>query len=166
MVPCVLYGNKKENEHFTVVEKDLKNLIYTPSSYIVALSIEGSKQLCVLHEAQYHPVTDKILHLDFLAVNPSEPVTIHIPVVVTGTSEGVRQGGKLQVVARKLLVKGKMENLPDTIDIDITDLPLGKTIVAGDLKYDGIQIISPKTTMICMVKMTRAATAAASQATE
>ena len=166
LVPCVIYGNKKENEHFTVIEKDLKNLIYTPGSYIVALNIEGTKQLCVLHEAQFHPVTDKILHLDFLAVKPGEPVTIHIPVVITGTSEGVRQGGKLQVITRKLLVKGTLEHLPDTLDIDITNLPLGKSVVAGDLKYKDIQIISPKATIICMVKMTRAATAAAAQPTE
>jgi large subunit ribosomal protein L25 len=86
--------------------------------------------------------------------------------VITGTSEGVRQGGKLQVITRKLLVKGNLEHLPDTLDIDITNLPLGKSIVAGDLKYKDIQIISPKATIICMVKMTRAATAAAAQPTE
>lgn len=106
MVPCVLYGNKTENIHFSVLEKDLKDLIYTPSSYIISLNIEGKKSLCILHEVQFHPVTERVLHLDFLAIDKSRPISITIPVVISGNSEGVRQGGKMQVLNRKLLVNG------------------------------------------------------------
>jgi large subunit ribosomal protein L25 len=164
MVPCVLYGNKKENVHFSVSRKDLKDLIYTPNSYIISVNVDGKKQLCILHEAQFHPVTDSILHLDFLTIDPKKPVSIHIPIAITGNSEGVRQGGKLQVLNRKLLVRANMKDLPDTLDVDITNLTLGKAITAGDLKYDNIQILSPKSTIICMVKMTRASTSASASA--
>ncbi len=165
MVPCVLYGNNKENVHFSVSRKDLKDLIYTPNSYIISVNVDGKKQLCILHEAQFHPVTDSILHLDFLAIDPKKPVSIHIPIAITGNSEGVRQGGKLQILNRKLLVRANMKDLPDTLDVDITNLILGKAITAGDLKYDNIQILSPKSTIICMVKMTRASTSASASAT-
>lgn len=158
-VPCVLYGNKKENIHFILDEKELKGLIYTPASFIVSVDIDGDIQLCTLHDAQFHPVTDHILHLDFLAVEPNEPVAINIPITISGSSEGVRQGGKLAVMARKLRVKGLVANLPDTINVDVTSLQIGKSIVAGDLKLDNLQILSPKATIICMVKVTRAAAA-------
>ena len=165
MVPCVLYSNKTENIHFSVLEKDLKDLIYTPSSYIISLNIEGKKSLCILHEVQFHPVTERVLHLDFLAIDKSRPISITIPVVISGNSEGVRQGGKMQVLNRKLLVNGLLKDLPDQLDIDVTDLTLGKSITAGDLKFDNIRITSPRSTIICMVKMTRASTSA-SAATE
>ncbi len=164
LVPCVLYGNNQENVHFSVSQKDLKDLIYTPNSYIISLNIEGKKQLCILHEAQFHPVTDSILHLDFLTIDPAKPVSIHVPISVPGNSEGVRQGGKLQILNRKLLVRANMKDLPDTLDIDITNLLLGKAITAGELKYDNVQILSPKSTIICMVKMTRASTSASASA--
>ncbi len=164
LVPCVLYGNNQENVHFSVSQKDLKDLIYTPNSYIISLNIEGKKQLCILHEAQFHPVTDSILHLDFLTIDPAKPVSIHVPISVSGNSEGVRQGGKLQILNRKLLVRATMKDLPDTLDIDITNLSLGKAITAGELKYDNVQILSPKSTIICMVKMTRASTSASASA--
>lgn len=164
LVPGVLYGHKKENVHFSVVEKDMKDLIYTPNSYIIELNVDGEMHLCMIHDAQYHPVTDILLHLDLLAVNPDELVTINIPVAVSGNSEGVRQGGKLQINARKLRVKGHINDLPDTLNVDVTNLGLGKSIVANDLHFDNLQIVSPKTTIICMVKMTRAAAAASTTA--
>ena len=166
MVPCVLYGNDTENIHFAVLEKDLKDLIYTPSSYIISINIDGKKSLCILHQTQFHPVSDKILHLDFLAIDPAKPITIQVPVSISGNSEGVRQGGKLQVLNRKLLISGFLKDLPDQLNIDVTDLTLGKTITAGDLKYDNIRIMSPRGTIICMVKMTRASTSATAATAE
>jgi len=160
-VPCVLYGNKIQNSHFCVANHDIKNLIYTPNSYVVDLTVDGIKHLAILHDLQFHPVTDEVLHIDFLAADESQPVTMHIPVVIEGVSEGVKAGGKLIINARKLSVKGLIKDLPDTLPINITDLKLGKAILAGDLSYPHIQIVSPKETIICAVKMTRAAVAAA-----
>lgn len=156
-VPCNLYGGGIENILFTVSAKELKALTNTPNSYIVELDIDGEKHLAVLHEAQYHPITDEALHIDFLAVDAAKPVVIDVPVVVTGHAEGVKQGGKLIVSARKLKVSALLENLPDTIEVDSTPLLIGKQIIAGDLKYEGITIVSPKHTIICSVRPTRAA---------
>lgn len=166
LVPCNLYGNGVENILFTVSAKDLKTVTNTPNSYIIELDIDGAKHLAVLHEVQWHPVTDAALHVDFLGVDPAKPVSIDVPVVVTGHSEGVKQGGKLLVLARKLHISALMSNLPDTLEVDSTPLGIGKQIVAGDLKYDNITILSPKATIICSVRPTRAAAAAAAAAAE
>ena len=164
LVPCVYYGNGVENTVFSVALKDLETILNTPNSYIIEIDIQGKKQLAVLQAVQFHPVTDKPLHVDFLAIQEDKPVTINIPVVITGNSIGVRQGGKLMVSTRKLKVSGMMKDLPDTLPVDITELNLGKQIVAGDLHYDNIQIMSPKATIVCSVKMTRAAASAAADA--
>jgi len=103
--------------------------------------------------------------VDFLSVTETKPVSINVPIVITGNSEGVREGGKLILTTRKLKISADLKNLPDTITVDITGLKMGKTIVAGDLKYDNIQILTPKTTIICAVKLTRAAIGAAAAAT-
>lgn len=163
-VPCVLYGTGIENVLFAVNAKELLLVTNTPNSYIIELEIADKKYTAVYHTAQFHPVTDEALHVDFLAVSADKPVSINVPIVITGNSEGVRQGGKLSVSARKLKVSALMANLPDTLTVDITNLSLGKTIVAGDLKYENIQILSPKSTIICAVKMTRAAIGAAAAA--
>lgn len=163
-VPCVLYGAGIENVLFSVDAKELLLVTNTPNSYIVELEIADKKYTAVYHTAQFHPVTDETLHVDFLAVSAEKPVSINVPIIITGNSEGVRQGGKLSVSARKLKVSALMANLPDTLTVDITNLSLGKTIVAGDLKYENIQILSPKSTIICAVKMTRAAIGAAAAA--
>ena len=162
LVPCNLYGNGMENVLFTVNAKDLKALTNTPASYIVDLSIDnGEKYSAVLHEAQWHPVTEEALHMDFLAVNEEKPIVIEVPVTVSGHSEGVKMGGKLAVSARKIRVSALMKDLPDVIDVDVTSLQIGKQITAGDIKYEGVTVVSPKATIICSVKATRASAAAA-----
>jgi len=163
-VPCVIYGAGVQNTTFSIDEKDLKALTHTPYSHIVNLDVEGTKFVAVLKDIQYHPVTDRALHVDFLAIDENKPVTISVPVKVTGNSEGVRAGGKLNVPIRKLKVSGLIKNLPDELPVDITTLGLGKQINAGDLKFDGIQIVSPKSTLICAVRATR--NSAAEAATE
>lgn len=163
-VPCVIYGPTVENVNFSLSAKELKKITHTPKSFIVDIDVEGKVYQCVFHAVQYHPVTDEALHADFLAINPEKPVVIDVPVVITGNSEGVKQGGKLMVSARKLKVSAPLENLPDSLEVDITTLALGKTIVAGQLSYEGINIVSPKSTIICAVKMTRAALGAAAAA--
>ena len=156
-VPCVLYGDNGQNVHFSVVARDLKDLVYTPHAYLVNLSVDGASHTTVMREIQFHPVTDKILHIDFYPVRADRPVAIDVPVAISGNSEGVRQGGKLQIVNRRLKVSALPEHLPDVLDIDITNLALGKNIVVGDLKYDNVQILNPKVAIICAVKTTRAA---------
>ena len=163
-VPCVIYGANVENVNFSISEKELRKVTNTPKSFIIDIEVEGKTYKCVFHDAQYHPVTDDILHVDFLAIAHDKPVIIDVPVVITGVSEGVKQGGKLLVSARKLKISADMDNLPDNVVVDITNLQLGKTIVAGDLSYENIQIVSPKSTIICAVKMTRAALGAANAA--
>ena len=157
LVPCILYGNKSENVDFSVPATELKGLIYTPNSFVVNIDIEGKKYLGILREAQFHPVNDNILHIDFFRVDESKPVSIDIPVAISGNSDGVKQGGKLQVLSRKLRVSAMLDKLPDSLPIDITHLGLGKSISVGDLEYDGLTILSPKNTIVCAVKMTRAA---------
>lgn len=161
LVPCNLYGLGLENVLFTVNAKDLKLVTNTPNSYIVDLDLGEKKFMAVLHEVQYHPVTDEALHVDFLAVSEEKPVTIDVPVKITGHSEGVKLGGKLLVSSRKLRISAHLNQLPDIIEVDTTTLKIGKQIVAGDLHYEGVTIVSPKATIICSVRPTRATAQAA-----
>lgn len=162
-VPCVIYGNGT-TVHFSVDARSLKPLIYTPQSYLVEFDIEGKTEMGVMREVQYHPVTDQILHVDFYHIIPGKPIAIDVPVKLTGNSEGVKQGGKLILSKRKIRISATMENLPDAIEVDVTSLGLGKSIFVGDLKFDNVAILTPATTAICAVKMTRAARGAAAAA--
>ena len=156
-VPCNIYGLGMENILFTIDAQDLKAITHTPNSYIVDLKLsDGRNGYAVLHEVQYHPVTDEALHADFLFVTEDKPVTIEVPVKVVGHSEGVKMGGKLLVSSRKLRVSAMMDKLPDLLEVDSTHLMIGKQIVAGDLNYEGVTIVSPKATIICSVRPTRA----------
>ena len=156
-VPCNIYGQGIENVLFTIDAQDLKTITHTPNSYIIDLELSnGTKMYAVLHEVQYHPVSDEALHVDFLAVTEDKPVTIEVPVMVVGHSEGVKMGGKLLVSSRKLRISAMMNNLPDLLEVDSTNLMIGKQIVAGDLNYEGVTIVSPKATIICSVRPTRA----------
>ena len=156
-VPCNIYGLGIENVLFSVDSQDLKTITHTPNSYIIDLELSnGTKMYAVLHEVQYHPVSDEALHVDFLKVSEEKPVSIEVPVKVTGHSEGVKMGGKLLISSRKLRVSAMMDKLPDLLEVDSTNLMIGKQIVAGDLNFDGVSIISPKATIICSVRPTRA----------
>ena len=156
-VPCNIYGLGLENILFTIDAQDLKTITHTPNSYIIDLQLsDGRNGYAVIHEVQYHPVSDEPLHVDFLFVSEDKPVTIEVPVLVTGHAEGVKMGGKLLVSSRKLRVSAMMDKLPDLLEVDSTPLKIGKQIVAGDLNYDGVTIVSPKATIICSVRPTRA----------
>ena len=156
-VPCNIYGHGIENVLFTIDAQDLKTITHTPNSYIIDLELSnGTKMYAVLHEVQYHPVSDEALHVDFLAVSEEKPVTIEVPVKVVGHSEGVKMGGKLLVSSRKLRVSAMMDKLPDVLEVDSTHLMIGKQIVAGDLNFEGVTIVSPRATIICSVRPTRA----------
>lgn len=158
-VPAVLYGTS-EPVHFTTSEKEFGKLIYTPHVHLVKLSVDGKTYDAVLQDVQYHPVSDRVLHVDFLAVQQDKPVTIEIPVKLSGLSEGVKAGGKLQLEQRKLKVKALAKYLPDTLDINIDKLGLGKTIQVKELSYPNLEILNAKNSVVVSVKLTRAARAA------
>lgn len=162
MIPCVLCGNG-ETVAFSVDPREIKPLIYTPNSYIVEFEFDfdGSKEQAVLREAQFHPVREEILHLDFYRVAAGKPVSIAIPVRLTGNAEGVKVGGKLTLSARKLTVSALVENLPDEIVVDVTPLGVGKTIFVGDLQFENLRFVTPATTAVCAVRVTRASRGAA-----
>lgn len=156
LIPCNIYGAGVENVIFTITEKDLKGLTNTPASYIVDLELSnGQKYYAVIHELQYHPVNDNCLHVDFLAVNEEKPIAIKVPVTIVGHAAGVRAGGKFYKLVRELKVSALMKDLPDELVINIDRLQIGKRIVAGDLKYENVNVISPKGTIICTVKSSR-----------
>jgi large subunit ribosomal protein L25 len=165
LVPCNLYGLGMENVLFTVNAKELKALPDTPKSFIVDLVLDDAKkaQTAVLHELQWHPVTDACLHVDFLAVDEKKPIAISVPLVITGHAKGVQQGGKFYQNARSIKVSAAMKDLPDEVTVDITDLGLDKRIKAGDIQLKNVAVVSDKDTIICGVKTTRNVTAAATE---
>ena len=161
-VPCVLYGGEA-NVHFAVSEKDLQKLLYTPNVYIVKLTVDGKVYDAVMREIQFHPVSDKVLHIDFYQVAEDKPVIIEVPVKLTGFAVGVQAGGKLTLVERKLKVKALPANLPDVINIDVTTLGLGKSIKVKECEFEGYDVVTAPDVVIAQVKLTRAARAAAQQ---
>ncbi|MBN2166334.1 MAG: 50S ribosomal protein L25/general stress protein Ctc [Marinilabiliaceae bacterium] len=158
-VPCVLYGGK-ETIHFAAPTKSFNKLIFTPNVYIISLNIDDQKVNAIIKDIQYHPVSDEVQHIDFLQISDDKPVTIEIPVKLNGFAEGVKAGGKLQLEMRKLRVKGLSKYLPDTLDIDINNLGLGKTIKVGQLEFDNLELLNAKNAVVVAVKLTRAARAA------
>lgn len=155
-VPCVVYG-LGEHMDITVSEDELRKLIYTPHIYIVELNIDGKVYPTVLKDAQYHPVKDNVLHVDFLRINEEKPVEIEIPVVLDGLAEGVRAGGKMNLRMRKLKVKGIFTSIPERLHIDVTKLGLGKSIQVGELSFEGLELTNAKESVVCAVQLTRAA---------
>lgn len=165
LVPCNLYGCGVENVLFTVNAKELKALTDTPASYIVDLVLDnGKKYTAVLHELQWHPVSDACLHIDFLAVDDKKPICINIPIEITGHAIGVQQGGKFFQPTRTLRVSALQKNLPDKVSVDISGLGLEKKIKAGDISIKDVTVISDKDTIICGVKTTRNVTVDATAA--
>jgi large subunit ribosomal protein L25 len=158
LIPCVIYGGSEEIA-FTVDAKEIKPLIYTPNSYIVELNFDGKIEKAVMREVQFHPVREQILHIDFYRVQEGKPVAISIPVRLSGTAEGVKIGGKLALSARKLMVKAMVDQLPDEIVVDVTPLQVGQTIFVGDLKQENVTFVTPATTAVCAVRVTRASRA-------
>lgn len=165
-VPCVIYGGAEGEVHFSVEAKALKPLLYTPNSYIVEFDIEGKKETGVLREAQFHPVKEYPMHLDFYRVIPGKPVAIDVPVRITGNSEGVKAGGKLNVSKRKLRISALAEYLPDEIVVDVTTLQLGHTFACSDLHIENVTILNPASSSICNVMATRASRNADDEAAE
>jgi len=160
LVPCNLYG-ATENTTFTVAVSDVRKLIYTPDTMTVKLNIEGKECMAIIKELQFHPVSENLLHIDFLAINEQKPVVVAIPVQLQGLAEGVKAGGKLTLEMRKLKVKGIYTQIPERIVVDVTTLGLGKKLQVSDIKVEGLQFMNPQDACICQVRTTRASAAAA-----
>ena len=155
-VPCVIYGSGN-TIHFSAEEKAFKNLVYTPNVYTATLDIDGTSYHAILQDIQFHPVTDKILHIDFYQLSDDKPVTMNIPVVLQGNSPGVIAGGSLRFTNRKLKVKALPANLPDTIDADISKLKIGDKLLISELANDKYTFMHPDNTVVVQVRTARAA---------
>ena len=154
-IPCVLYGTQKDENgnqvatHFTVPTEGLRNLVYTPHIYVVDLNIDGKIVNAIMKDIQFHPVTDKILHVDFYQIDESKPIVMEVPVKLEGLAEGVKAGGKLALQIRKLKVKALYNVIPERLAVDVTPLGLGKTIKVGELKYEGLELLNAKEVCCC-----------------
>jgi large subunit ribosomal protein L25 len=155
-VPCVIYG-KEKNIHFHVHENSFKELVYSPEAHMVKLSIEDKIYKAVLKDMQFHPVKDNILHADFIEIFDNKPVVINIPIKVSGDSVGVIAGGKLSIKRRTLKVKGLADNLPEHLDIDITNLKIHEGLKVGDLSYNKIELLDPAKSMVLTIATSRVA---------
>jgi large subunit ribosomal protein L25 len=153
-VPCVMYGGA-EVIHFHAHENDFRHIVYTPSAYIVEIVLDGKTHKAVLQELQFHPVNDKLTHLDFVEVFDDKQVTVEIPIKLTGAAIGLKDGGKPRQRRRVLKVRGLVEHLPDVLEIDITDVAIGDVIKIGDLQYDNLEILDPARSMIFAVVSSR-----------
>ena len=155
MVPGTIYG-LKDPENVSVGYNEISKAVYTPETYIVNLDVNGTITPTVIREMQFHPVTDKLLHLDFLRVNDDHPVEIGLPIKLVGTSKGVLDGGKLVPLARRVNVRGIASQLPDYVEVDITTLELGSTITVGRAGIEGLEVTSPTSMGIVAVEVPRA----------
>lgn len=157
-IPAVLYGGK-ENTHFTVNEIQFGKIINSPNVYFVDLDIDGSKHRAIVKDVQFHPVTDRVLHVDFLEAVEGQPITVNMPIKLTGNSRGVMNGGKLRTVTRRLKVRGVAEALPEFVTIDITNLRIGQSIKVGDIAVDGLTFLDAANAVVVAVKRSRVSVA-------
>jgi len=154
-VPAVLYGGA-DQIHFAVSAADLKGLVYTPDVHFVDIDVEGTKAQAILQDIQFHPLTEQILHVDFLRLNDSKPFVMEIPVKLTGTSPGVKMGGKLIQKLRKLRVKALPKDMPQYVEVAMESLELGKSVRVGELNFPNFQITNNADDTIVSVVMSRA----------
>jgi len=169
-VPCNLYGEARgENGlpkafSFSATQEELRKLVYSPDIYSVNLNIDGKECKAIMKELQFHPVTDKLLHIDFYEINETKPIVMEVPIKLTGLAEGVKAGGKLSASVRKLKVRAPYTAIPECLNIDVTNLGLGKTIKVAELKFEGLELVTSPSVVVCQVKMTRSAMSAAAKA--
>ena len=163
-VPCVLYGGSEEQVIFSVPRTDFKGLLFTPDTCYVELNIDGKKSMAILQDIQYHPVSDEVLHADFLRIFNDKPLTIAVPVKTTGTAAGVLLGGKLQIKLRKVRLCGLPNAIPQEVVLDITKLNIGQSIKVNEIKIEGVEVMEIKSSVVVTVRSTR--NAVATDATE
>lgn len=165
-VPCVLYGGNQVI-HFSADEMSFKPLVYSPDVHMVSIDLdEDGKYDAIMHDIQYHPVSDKILHVDFYQLHDDKPITLSIPVKLHGIPLGVRAGGNLKITNTRLSVTAIPKNIPDVINIDIEKMKIGDKILVGNIKNDDYKFNHPDNIVVCQVRMARGAVVAAAEETE
>ena len=170
LIPCNLYGEAKDENgrpqalSIAVPMAELRKVVYTPHIYVVNLDLDGEHHTAVLKELQFHPVTDALLHIDFFEINEAKPLTIGIPVKLVGLAQGVRDGGRMSLIVRKIDVTAPYQQIPEVLEIDVTSMTIGKSKKVADLSFPGLEIATSKEVVVYTVKMTRAATSAAAAA--
>ena len=162
-VPCVLYGGNQP-VHFSADEKAFKALVYTPNAHTVVIDLGEKTFNAVLQDIQVHPVSDRILHIDFFQLNESKEITMEVPVKIVGTSPGVLLGGDLRLNQRRLKVKALPKNLPDYVEANISELQMGNKLYVTKVVANNFKLMHPDNTVICQVKISRAAMKAAQEA--
>lgn len=155
LVPCIVYGGKEE-VHVQIDERAFNKLVFTPDQYVVNLDVDGQAYSVVMKAIQYHPISDRIIHVDFQELS-GRAVKMTLPILTKGQAKGVLSGGRLRVVRRNVKVQGLPENMPSTIELDITNLKIGKSIKIGDLKIPGITFLADDNQIIVAVSMKRGA---------
>ena len=170
LIPCNLYGEAKNADgapealSIACPMSELRKIVYTPHIYVIKLVIDGEEHTAILKELQFHPVTDALLHVDFYEVNDQKPITIGIPVKLNGLAQGVRDGGRMNLSIRKINVTAKYQDIPEHLDIDVTNLAIGKSIKVGELNYEGLEMATSKNVVVCSINATLKSIAAASDA--
>ena len=170
LIPCNIYGEKKDENGnpvalaFVCPMSELRKVVYTPHIYVVNLNIDGEEHKAVMKELQFHPVTDKLLHVDFYEITEEKPIVMEVPIQLNGLAEGVKAGGKLAASVRSLKVRAPYTQIPEVLNIDVTHLGLGKVIKVAELKFEGLELVTSPSVVVCQVKMTRAAASAAAAA--
>ena len=163
MVPCVIYGGNQP-VHFTADERAFKDLVYTPNAHTVVIELAGKKVDAILQDIQFHPVSDKILHIDFFQLNDEKEIVMEVPVKVVGKSPGVMAGGVLRLNQRRLKVKALPKNLPDFVEANISSLEMGNKLYVTKLETNNFKLMHPDNTVVCQVRISRAAMKAAQEA--
>lgn len=158
-VPCVLYGGEAP-VHFSAETNEFRKIVFTPNVYLIDLTIDGKECKAIMQDIQFHPVSDEVLHVDFLRISEDKAVKIDVPVKLEGFAKGIQQGGKLKLNLRTLRVKALPQDLPDNISIDVTELGLGQSFRVGDVDAAGLELLNSKSTPVASVMITRAARAA------
>tara|TARA_B100000989_G_scaffold8398_1_gene5778 strand:- start:4001 stop:4672 length:672 start_codon:yes stop_codon:yes gene_type:complete len=160
-IPGVLYGGA-EQIHFSVSENQINKVVFNPDVFKIDLDIAGKKVECIIQDIQFHPVTDRVTHLDFLEILPGKPVKMDIPLRTTGQAVGVLNGGRLEVNYRRIPVRGIADALPESLSVDISDLDIGDNARVRDLTVDGLEILLSESALLVACKRTRAAMSAES----
>ena len=153
-VPCVLYGGK-ENVHFHADQLDFKDLVYSSDTYLVKLTVDGKQYDAVVQEIQFHPIRDEIIHVDFAQVFKDKPVIVNLPINLTGSSIGLKNGGKLRQRRRYMKIRALIDHIPEHLDVDMTDVDIGEFLKVGDLEYENIEVLDPPRAMVVGVVSSR-----------
>ncbi|MQP24431.1 50S ribosomal protein L25/general stress protein Ctc [Flavobacterium sp. LMO8] len=163
MVPCVIYGGNQP-VHFVADERAFKDLVYTPNAHTVVVELNGTSYDVIMQDIQFHPVSDKILHIDFFQLSDDKEIVMEVPVKITGTSPGVLLGGVLRLNQRRLKVKALPKNLPDFVEANISELQMGNKLYVTKLEANNFKLMHPDNTVVCQVRISRAAMKAAQEA--